>query len=65
VPSRRITRARRVACSRRSCLTPKVNGELGDAQAATDAVEAEVFAGLPMARRRDFYAMTLAAHRRL
>jgi DNA-binding MarR family transcriptional regulator len=46
-------------------LTPKGRRVLADAQRATAAVEAEVFAGLPASQQRAYYDMTLAAYRRL
>jgi DNA-binding MarR family transcriptional regulator len=46
-------------------LTPKGRRVLDDAQRATAAVEAEVFAGLPTSQRRAYYDMTLAAYRGL
>jgi DNA-binding MarR family transcriptional regulator len=46
-------------------LTPKGRRVLADAQRATAAVEAKVFAGLSASQKRAYYDMTLAAYRRL
>lgn len=46
-------------------LTPKGQRVLAAAQTATEAVEAEVFAGVPTARQEDYYELTLDAYRRL
>ena len=46
-------------------LTPKGRRVLAEAQAATEAVETAVFAGVPTARREDYYELTLDAFRRL
>jgi MarR family transcriptional regulator, lower aerobic nicotinate degradation pathway regulator len=46
-------------------LIPKGQQVLAAAHAATEAVEAQVFAGVPASRQDDFYCLALAAYRRL
>jgi DNA-binding MarR family transcriptional regulator len=46
-------------------LIPKGQQVLAAAHAATEAVEAQVFAGVPASRQDDFYDLALAAYRRL